>query len=118
MLFKFKSKACADLIMLEADGRRILKAMIGDDPAQGIVRVADLAATLARLDAAVAQDEARRKALAEKAAARQAGHQAGQEVSEDEEAVLPAVRLAQRAAPMQQMIRRCMAEEADLVWGV
>ena len=114
MLFKFKSKACADLIMLEADGRRILKAMIGDDPVRGIVRAADLAATLARLDAAVAQDEAQRKALAEKAAARQAG----QEVTEDEEATLPAVRLAQRAAPMQQMIRRCMAEEADLVWGV
>jgi len=114
MLFKFKSKACADLIMLEADGRRILKAMIGDDPAQGIVRAADLAATLTRLDAAVAQDEAQRKALAEKAAVRQAG----QEVTEDEEAALPAVRLAQRAAPMQQMIRRCMTEEADLVWGV
>ena len=114
MLFKFKSKACADLIMLEADGRRILKAMIGDDPAQGIVRAADLAATLASLDAAVAQDEAQRKALAEKTAARQAH----QEVTEDEEVTLPAVRLAQRAAPMQQMIRRCMTEEADLVWGV
>ena len=114
MLFKFKSKACADLIMLEADGRRILKAMIGDDPVRGIVRAADLAATLASLDAAVAQDEAQRKALAEKTAARQAG----QEVTEDEEVTLPAVRLAQRAAPMQQMIRRCMTEEADLVWGV
>ena len=114
MLFKFKSKACADLIMLEADGRRILKAMIGDDPVRGIVRAADLAATLARLDAAVAQDEAQRKALAEKATARQAG----QEVTEDEEVALPAVRLAQRAAPMQQMIRRCITEEADLVWGV
>lgn len=114
MLFKFKSKACADLIMLEADGRRILKAMIGDDTVRGIVRAADLAATLARLDAAVAQDEAQRKALAEKATARQMG----QEVTEDEEVALPAVRLAQRAAPMQQMIRRCMTEEADLVWGV
>ena len=114
MLFKFKSKACADLIMLEADGRRILKAMIGDDPVRGIVRAADLAATLARLDAAVAQDEAQHKTLAEKATARQMG----QEVTEDEEVALPAVRLAQRAAPMQQMIRRCMTEEADLVWGV
>ena len=35
MLFKFKSKACADLIMLEADGRRILRAMTGDAPAIG-----------------------------------------------------------------------------------
>ena len=42
MLFKFKSQACADLIMLELDGRRILKAMVGDDPVKGIVRVDDL----------------------------------------------------------------------------
>jgi hypothetical protein len=37
---------------------------------------------------------------------------------EAEEPALPAIRLAQRANPMQQMLRRCMAEEADLVWGV
>ena len=53
MLFKFKSKACADLIMLEADGRRILRAMTGDAPAKGIVQWADMAPALARLEAAV-----------------------------------------------------------------
>lgn len=115
MLFKFKSKACADLIMLEADGRRILKAMTGDDPVRGIVQASDLAAALERLSAAVLQDEAQRKAQAEKAAARAAGQEAG---DAQEEEALPAVRLAQRAAPMQQMLRRCMAEKADLVWGV
>ena len=115
MLFKFKSKACADLIMLEADGRRILKAMIGDDPVKGIVEVAALAQALARLEAAVAQDEALRHAQAEQAAARAAGQEVD---SDDHEAALPAVRLAQRAAPMQKMLQRCMAEEADLVWGV
>ena len=115
MLFKFKSKACSDLIMLEADGRRILKAMLGDDPVKGIVLVADLPQALARLEAAVAQDEALRKQQAEKAAARQA---AQERPEVEEEAALPAIRLAQRAAPMLQMIRRCMAEPADLVWGV
>ena len=114
MLFKFKSKACADLIMLEADGRRVLKAMVGDDPVKGIVVVADLAQALSRLDAAVAQDEALRQAKADKAKAPTS------DLDEDgeRESVLPAVRLAQRAAPMQQMLRRCLAEEADLVWGV
>ena len=115
MLFKFKSQACADLIMLEADGRRLLKAMLGDDPVKGIVRVADLPQALARLDAAVAQDEALRRAQAEKAAARAAGQDVA---AEEEDTALPAIRLAQRAAPMQKMLKRCMAEEADLVWGV
>ena len=114
MLFKFKSKACADLIMLEADGRRVLKAMVGSDPVKGIVVVADLAQALSRLDAAVAQDEALCKARADKAKA------PSSDLDEDseQESVLPAVRLAQRAAPMQQMLRRCLAQEADLVWGV
>ena len=114
MLFKFKSKASADLIMLEPDGRRILKAMVGDDPVKGIVLAADAPAALARLDAAVAQDEAMRKARDEQARAQIAG----EAVVEDEAPQLPAIRLAQRAAPMQQMLRRCIAEQVDLVWGV
>ena len=114
MLFRFKSKACADLIMLEADARRLLKAMMGDDPDRGIVCVADQPAALARLQAAVAHDEALRQEQAEKS-------RHGQQQPEsdgDPEAALPAVRLAQRAAPMQAMLKRCMAEDADLVWGV
>lgn len=115
MLFKFKSKASADLIMLEADGRRILKAMLDDDPVQGIVLAADLPQALSRLELAVAQDEALYKLRAEKAAARRGGQES---VEDEQELAVPAIRLAQRAAPMLQMIRRCMAEQADLVWGV
>jgi hypothetical protein len=114
MLFKFRSKACADLIMLEADARRILKAMLGQDPVKGIVLVDDLPQALARLEAAVAQDEALRQAAAEKA---EGSTRLGAD-DEDEAHKLPPIRLAQRAAPMQQMLRRCMAERADLVWGV
>jgi hypothetical protein len=113
MLFKFKSKAAADLIMLEADARRLLKIMLGDDPVKGIVLSQDLPTVLAKIDAAVLQDEALRKARAEKA------QQATQEVeAEVDEPELPAVRLAQRAAPMQQMIQRSIAEASDIVWGV
>ena len=101
MLFKFKSKACADLIMLEADGRRILRAMTGDAPAKGIVQWADMAPALARLEAAVDEDEAQRLARVQEAKAR------GEEVSEADP---QAVRLSQRAAPMVQMLRRCIAE--------
>jgi Domain of unknown function (DUF1840) len=113
MLYKFKSKAAADLIMLEADARRLLKIMLGDDPVKGIVLIQDLPAVLAKIDAAVLHDEALRKARAEKAQ---------QVIKEDQDGAdepeLPAVRLAQRAAPMQQMIQRSIAEASDIVWGV
>ena len=113
MLFKFKSKAAADLIMLEADARRLLKIMLGDDPVKGIVLSQDLPAVLAKIDAAVLHDEALRKARAEKTQQVMKEDQDGADEPE-----LPAVRLAQRAAPMQQMIQRSIAEASDIVWGV
>ena len=111
MLFKFKSKATADLIMLEPDARRLLQIMLGDEPVKGIVLWQDLPAVLARLDEAVSRDEALRKERAQAAA-----HCPRDESTHQAE--LPTVRLAQRALPMQQMIQRCIAQESDIVWGV
>lgn len=115
MLFKFKSKASADLIMLEPDGRRILQCMIGVDSIKGIVLVKDLPAALAKLEAAVAQDEATRQERTHQAQARTEGQNA--EV-DDQESNAVSVRLAQRAVPMMQLLRTCIQEEVDLVWGV
>ena len=109
MLFKFKSAAASDLIMLEADGRKLLKIMLGDDPVKGIVLAADIPARMAALEAAVAQDEALRQQRAEQAASEQ---------NEEEAAVLDTVRLSQRAAPMLKLLARSLAEQSDVVWGV
>ena len=108
MLFKFKSQATADLIMLEADARRLLKIMLGHDPVKGVLLWQDMPAVLDRIEQAVLQEEALRQA-----AAAGASVEVAQAVFE-----LPAVRLAQRAAPMQQMLRRSLAEERDIVWGL
>lgn len=109
MLFKFKSAAASDLIMLEADGRKLLKIMLGDDPVQGIVLAADIPARMAALEAAVAQDEALRQQRAEQAASEQ---------NEEEAVVFDTVRLSQRATPMLKLLARSLAEQSDVVWGV
>jgi hypothetical protein len=111
MLFKFKSKACADLIMLDADARRLLKIMLGNDPVKGIVLSHDLPKVIAILEQAVALDEAERKNRQE---------QAQNRASSEDEASRPqnAVSLSQRAAPMLKLLRRSLAEESDVVWGV
>jgi len=106
MLFKFKSRATADLIMLEPNGRQLLE-IIGKSPgAHGIVTVAQIPAAIAALEAAVAADEA-----------------AGNAPPDDDEGADGAdapqrdpVRLRQRAAPFIDMLRRSAAEEHDLVW--
>nr|MBP7520481.1 DUF1840 family protein [Leptothrix sp. (in: b-proteobacteria)] len=65
MLYKFKSKAAADLIMTEPVGDRLLR-LIGREPApQGILLVADMPAALDALHAAIEADEAIRRAAAE-----------------------------------------------------
>ncbi|MDP3699481.1 MAG: DUF1840 domain-containing protein [Hylemonella sp.] len=108
MLYKFKSGATADLIMLEPTGRRMLQ-IIGKpvDAKQGILQPADMAAAIAALDAAILQEEARLKAAQEEALAR------GEEPPKAE-----GVSLRQRAAPFIEMLRRCEKADKDIVWGV
>jgi cyclopropane-fatty-acyl-phospholipid synthase len=107
MLYKFKSKAAGDLIMLEPHGRHIL-GLIGKEPTpKGILQVADMSAAIAALQAAIAQQEARH------AQAQLAAQEHGEEVSQEE-----IVSLRQRAVPFIAMMKRCLAEQHDIVWGV
>lgn len=111
MLFKFKSKAASDLIMLEADARSLLKIMIGDDPVQGIVLAKDLSFAIAALESAVAKNKSDTKQRTEQ----------GQAVVSDGDDMalsLNAVSLTQRATPMLKLLRRSLEQNADVVWGV
>ncbi|MFN6408429.1 MAG: DUF1840 domain-containing protein [Limnohabitans sp.] len=115
MLFKFKSKAAADLIMLAPDARRLLQIMLGHGTERGIIEVAQLPEVIARLEAAVKQDEAARQQVRENAIS---AHPQPSGLAVDEAEVLDPVRLSQRAAPMVKMLKRCQADESAVVWGV
>ncbi|WP_300555098.1 DUF1840 domain-containing protein [Limnohabitans sp. Rim8] len=115
MLFKFKSKVTSDLIMLEADGRRLLKIMLGDDPIKGIVLSQDMPAVLAKLESAVAQDEALR---AQRSVDAQNGKYDAVADANQPGFEPDVVRLAQRASPMVKLLKQCVANPTDLVWGV
>ena len=110
MLYKFKSKATPDLIMLGPDAQRLLNLMGSDAPSKGIFTVAQQPVAMAALEAAIAQDEAR---MADRLAQRVAdGFQEGGG------AVPEAVSLKRRAQPLLEMLRRSMAAQQDVVWGV
>ncbi|WP_041675727.1 DUF1840 domain-containing protein [Ramlibacter tataouinensis] len=107
MLYKFKSKAAGDLIMLEPNGRQILQ-IIGKDPApQGILQPPEMPGAISALEHAVAKEEADQKAAIEEA-------QAKGEVPPRFEAIS----LRQRAVPFIEMLRRCHKAGKDIVWGV
>lgn len=107
MLFKFKSKAAGDLIMLEPNGRRVL-SIIGKEPGtQGIILVGQMAAAVTALEQAVRQEEADQQAAIEEARA------SGKPLPQFE-----GVSLRQRALPFIEMLKRCSAQDKDIVWGV
>ena len=111
MLYKFKSKATGDLIMLEPQGKHILK-IIGKEPgAKGIILPHEMMAAIDALNAAVAQEEL--------------AIQASKEASKDEgDAAVPVaegprtISLKQRVVPFIDMLRRAHAEDKEVVWGV
>jgi molybdopterin biosynthesis enzyme len=115
MLYKFKSKAAADLIMLEADARRLLKIMLGEPQVKGIVTVEQLPDVTQRLQLAVQEDEQRIKAAIEQ---RQKAIEQGEDATELEPVAEAVIRLGQRAQPMLQMLQRCTQEQEELYWGV
>ena len=107
MIYKFKSKAAGDVIMLAPAGDDVLR-LIGKVPAaQGIIEAGSMTAAIAAIEQAVAADEAAR-AQAEKDAAAD-GKKLG---------ARDGVTLRQRAWPLVEMMKRSMAESADIVWGV
>ena len=114
MLYKFKSRATADLILLDAQGRRLLK-IVGKEPsAQGIITVAQIPAAIAALEAAVAHEESDAQVAAPEVEA----STAADDQQDDDGADNQRVTLRQRAAPFIEMLRRSAAENADVVWGV
>jgi len=107
MLFKFKSKAAGDLIMLEPNGRRVLQ-IIGKDPSpQGIIEPHQMPAAIVALEAAIVREEAQQRAAVEEARAR------GEDPPRPE-----GVSLRQRAVPFIDMLRRCQQADKEIVWGV
>ena len=111
MLYKFKSKAAGDLIMLQANGRQMLE-IIGKDTSQasggkGILLPTEMPAALVALQKAVEKDdEMRRTAI-------QSATQKGEPTPRFE-----AISLHQRAVPLMDMLRRCETARHEIVWGV
>ena len=100
MIYKFKSKASGDVIMLGPNGDQMLR-LIGREPApKGIVEVEHMAAAIATLRAAVLADEA------------------PSDAAEDEEAPGGGITLRQRLWPVIELLERSLAAREPVVWGV
>lgn len=107
MLFKFKSKAAGDLVMLEPNGRRVLEIIGKQAQPQGIILPEQMPAAAVALEAAIVKEEADQKAMIEEAKA-----------SGEDPPRFEAISLRQRAVPFLDMLRRCERAGQEIVWGV
>lgn len=96
MIYKFKSKAAGDVIMLAGNGDQLLRALGREPATQGIIEPAHMPAAIAALQAAIAADE---------------------QPPENDDKPAP-VGLRQRFWPMVEMLRRAQAAAEPVVWGV
>ena len=107
MLYRFKSKSGADVVMLADAGDAVLRLM-GREPApQGILEAAALPVLIQALEAGVTADEAQFQSGVDEAKA------AGQSAPRRQ-----GVSLRQRAWPLHELMQRSQREGADVVWGV
>jgi hypothetical protein len=103
MIYKFRSKAAADLIMTQPVGDRVL-ALIGKPPGpKGIIEVAEMATAIQALEAAAASE---RPGAAADAGDRRDGGEADR------------VSLRQRVWPMVEMMKRAQSLGEPIVWGL
>jgi hypothetical protein len=107
MLYKFKSKAAGDLILLEPQGQQFL-TLIGKTPApQGIIEPEHMPKAITDLQEAVRLVEAdQARQVAEAQAQGQPAPQFG------------GISLRQRSKPIIDMLQRCHKADQPIVWGV
>ncbi len=112
MIYKFKSKATGDVIMMGPQGDAVLRLLGREPSAQGIIEVADMPGALSALEKAVADDDAARRA---------SGGDTGEADDDQDEAdgaKADTVGLRQRVWPLVEAIKRAQAAGEPLVWGV
>lgn len=106
-MYRFQSKAAADVLMLDPSAQQIL-ALLGREPiSPGIVPGPELPDAIARLEQAVREDEeAFERACAQ---ALERGEPAPRREG---------ISLRQRAWPLLELMRHSVKAGQDLVWGL
>jgi hypothetical protein len=106
MIYRFRSRNDADVIMTQAVAERVLKVLGKDAGRDGILEPAQMPAALAALEAAVGTDDLARAApVADDA----------REETDDGPAA-DNVSLRRRIWPLVEMIKRAQADDTPVTW--
>lgn len=103
MLYKFKSKTAGDVIMLEANGRKLLEVIGKDAGPTGIILAAQMPAAIQALQDAIALEDSQGDS---------------NDKQDDAAAKADTLGLRQRAVPFIDMLQRNYKANTDVMWGV
>ena len=106
MLYRFKSQATEDIVMMEGNARQLLD-IVGKGSSKGIITAAELPGAISALEAALSKD----------AAANRHNRDSFAVEDHDDPAEREHVGLHQRAAPLLSMFRRAQAAGKDVYWN-
>ena len=109
MLYTFRSKATADLLMLGPNGDELLRIIGKAVTPKGILIPADIPAAIRVIEAAIARADEQ---------SGQATSRDAKEATDDKEDKVPPVGLRQRAWPMVEMMKAASAAGEPITWGV
>jgi hypothetical protein len=113
MIFRFKSRATADLLMHGEVAQKIL-SLLGKDPGHpGVILHTEMARVREVLLAAAQAEKEKPAGPVDEAAAGEDGDE-----NENPGQKGPSVSLAQRLVPFLDTLERCRQARVDLVWGV
>lgn len=107
MLYRFKSKASGDVVMLEHNGKQLLEILGKDPNGPGIVLPEQMPAAVKALRDAVFEDEAEFERLRQEALAR------GEDPPDPDR-----ITLRVRVTPFIELLKYSMNENTEIVWGV
>jgi hypothetical protein len=117
MLYEFKCRATASVVMTDGVGRKMLEVIGKEDAARGVITVGQLPGAIASLKAAIA---AEREEIAQALA--QPRPKPGDALDDTSHESTPesvaAIRFSQRAMPLIEMFERAHAAGRDVTWGV
>jgi hypothetical protein len=106
MLYKFKSKASADMIMLKEGGELILSLIGKKGQPQGIIEIHELALAIQAIELAL-----------ESCKQSETDQHKGQTQQLDDE-LLDSVTIRTRVIPFLNMLKECASKKQVIVWGV
>lgn len=107
MIYRFRSQATGDVVMLGPSGDEVLRILGREPAARGIIEPDAMPGAIAALQAAVAAAENPANT-----------HDTTATVDGDTDTPARGVSLRQRVWPMVEMLRRAHAEDTPVVWGV